>query len=101
MEVLHYGRRKGKTTLALKMLRDSDDGIMICHIGNKAHQMKNENKDVSHRIFNAYSPKIHLSGIKFNKAIIDDADCIPLSTLLEWINWLQERNINITITTSV
>lgn len=102
IEILHAPRRMGKTTEALRILREDPNSILICHIGNRSMQLSHENKELDHRIFSAYSPKgkVLCRGLKLQHIIIDDGDCINLSLLLEWINYCMEKNLNLTITTT-
>lgn len=87
--------------MALEMLKDNPRSFLVCMSGSGCSQVINENKDLENRIFSAWFYKTKMMGQNFDEVIIDDGDCLPLSLLLECINYFQERQLKITITTSV
>jgi hypothetical protein len=101
MKVLKWPRRQGKTTMALEILKDNPRAILLCMSGIRCSELINENKDLEDRIGSVWSYKTKTVGRNIDEVIIDDGDCIPLSHLIECINYFQERQIKITITTSV
>lgn len=100
MYIIHKGRREGKTTEALQILRESEGYILLCFNPFAKDQLVEENKDLRKRILSVDHYLQRGRGLRPKGIIIDNADLVPTSVLLELINQCLKRQTSLVATTT-
>ncbi len=107
MEIIKLKRRCGKTTQALKILMEEENNIMFINRDlMKEYEFSESDKSIKKRIFTTENFKERSRGLLIENVIIDDADLLPTSELLEMVKYFTEtpfagKICKLIITTSI